>query len=78
MLLSKVEVLSEKEIRKIDETSRQILEETGIKVYSKEAIDIYRKAGSIVDYDKMIVKIPSKLVDKSLMSLPEDFKLYSR
>lgn len=36
MKLSGVEVLSQKEISKIDQASREILEETGVKVYSRQ------------------------------------------
>ena len=60
MKLSCAEVLSQKEISKIDQTSREILEETGVKVYSRQVLDIFKKGGADVDYDKMTAKIPEK------------------
>lgn len=78
MELSRVEVLSNKEIIEIDGASKEILEETGVKVLSKEVLDIYEEGGGQVDYDNMIVKIPEKLVNKSVESAPSEYKLYSR
>jgi len=51
--LSKVEVLSNKEIIEIDEASKEILEETGVMVLSEEVLKIYEKGGAKVDYDNM-------------------------
>jgi len=78
MKLTKAEVLSEKEIKMIDDASMEILEEAGIKVYSSKIMEIYKKAGAIVDNDNMIVKIPAKLTKKCLDLAPSQYKLYSR
>ncbi|MBM3701279.1 MAG: hypothetical protein FJW68_10280 [Actinobacteria bacterium] len=78
MKLNKAEVLSQKEIKMIDEASREILEDTGIKVYSSPVLDIYKNGGAAVDYENRIVKIPSSLIDKSLKAAPSNYKLYSR
>jgi len=76
--LSQTEVLSMEEVKSIDETSKEILEETGVKVFSQVALKVYEKAGCKVDYDKGIVKIPSKLTERCMKSAPSEFKLYSR
>lgn len=78
MKLSGVKVLSDDEIRKIDEASKEILEDTGVLVLSEDVLRIYEKGGAKVDYDKKIVKIPERLVEKSLKSLPSEFRLYNR
>lgn len=78
MKLNQAQVLSVEEIKKIDETSKEILEETGVKVYSANALKIYEKAGCKIDYEKEIVKIPVKLVEKCIKSSPPEFKLYNR
>ena len=78
MKLNQTEVLSNEEIRKIDETSKEILEETGVKVLSENALDIYKQAGCKVDYDRKIVKVPSKLVERCIKSCPSEYKLFSR
>ena len=76
--LSKVEVLSNKEIIEIDSASKEILEETGVKVLSEEALKIYESGGAKVDYDNMIVRIPEKLAQRCIDSAPSEYKLYSR
>ena len=78
MKLSRVEVLSDKEIKEIDESSKEILEETGVMILSEEVLKIYEKGGAKVDYDNKIVKIPEKLINKCIESAPSEFKLFSR
>jgi trimethylamine--corrinoid protein Co-methyltransferase len=78
MRLSRSEVLSSNEIEKIDSASKEILEETGVKVLSKGVLDIYKKGGAKVDYENKIVKIPEKIVDECIESAPSEYKLYGR
>ncbi|MCL4377339.1 MAG: trimethylamine methyltransferase family protein [Actinobacteria bacterium] len=78
MKLNQTEVLSIEEVKKIDETSKEVLEEEGIKIFSKDALDIYKKSGCEVDYNNNIVKIPYRLVEKCIKSSPSEFKLYGR
>ncbi|MHB1345883.1 MAG: trimethylamine methyltransferase family protein [Candidatus Humimicrobiaceae bacterium] len=78
MRLDQTEVLSLKEIKLIDATSKAILEETGVKIFSRKALDVYNKAGCLVDYDNNTVKIPTKLVEKCIASSPSEISLYSR
>ena len=61
MKLSRVKVLSDEEIKEIDESSKEILEETGVMVLSEEVLKIYEKGGAKVDYNNKIVKIPVTL-----------------
>jgi trimethylamine--corrinoid protein Co-methyltransferase len=78
MRLSRSEVLSSNEIEKIDSASKEILEETGVKVLSEGVLDIYKKGGAKVDYENKIVKIPEKIVDECIESAPSEYKLYGR
>jgi len=78
MKLNQAEVLSVEEIKKIDETTKEILEEVGVKVCSIDVLKIYEKAGCKVNYEKEIVKIPSKITERCLESAPSEFKLYNR
>jgi trimethylamine--corrinoid protein Co-methyltransferase len=78
MRLSRSEVLSSNEIEKIDSASKEILEETGVKVLSEKVLDIYKKGGAKVDYENKIVKIPEKIVDECIKSAPSEYKLYGR
>jgi trimethylamine:corrinoid methyltransferase-like protein len=46
----KVKVLDEREILKIDQASRALLMEVGVQVPHAESLEIYKKAGAIVDF----------------------------
>lgn len=78
MELSKTEVLSVKEIEMIDDASKEILQETGIKVLSTDVLEIFKRGGCDVNFDNLTVKIPIKVIESCLKSFPAEFKLYSR
>jgi trimethylamine--corrinoid protein Co-methyltransferase len=71
-------VLSDQEIVQIHEASINILETSGVLVYSKKALDLLNSKGAIVDYDKKLVRIPRKIVDSCLKSVPKMIDLYDR
>jgi trimethylamine--corrinoid protein Co-methyltransferase len=71
-------VLSEQEIVQIHEASINILETSGVLVYSKKALDLLNSKGAIVDYDKKLVRIPRKIVESCLKSVPKMIDLYDR
>lgn len=78
MKFKKFEVLSEAEIVNIHEASINILENTGIMVYSKKVLDLLSEKDAIVNYDNMVAKLPRSLVEDCLKTLPEKFHLYDR
>ncbi len=71
-------VLSDHEILQIHEASVWILENTGISIYSKKALDFLNSKGARVDYDKKLVKIGRKMVESCLKSLVKTIDLYDR
>jgi trimethylamine--corrinoid protein Co-methyltransferase len=71
-------VLSDNEIIRIHEASINILENTGILIYSKKALDLLNSRGAIVDYDKKMAKIPGKMVEKCLKTIPKTIDLFDR
>lgn len=71
-------VLSDHEILQIHEASVWILENTGISIYSKKALDFLNSKGARVDYDKKLVKIGRKIVESCLKSLVKTIDLYDR
>lgn len=75
---SYVEVLSKEEISFIDQESRRILEECGIKILHSECLDILEQIGCKADRVSSIVKIPSNIVQKAIDTTPETFSLYGR
>lgn len=71
-------VLSDQEIVQIHEASINILETSGVLVYSKKALDLLNSKGALVDYDKRLVRIPRKIVESCLKSVPKTIDLYDR
>ena len=71
-------VLSDHEINQIHEASIDILENTGVRIYSKKVLDLLNDKGAIVDYDKKLAKLPQRLVEACLKSVPKTFDLYDR
>ncbi len=70
--------LSEGEIEAIHNATLQVLENTGVKVMSKRALDILRDAGAKVDYGKNLVTIPRNLVEEALRRAPKTIKYCAR
>jgi trimethylamine--corrinoid protein Co-methyltransferase len=70
------QVLDTQEILQIDCASREILETIGIKIDLKRARDILRDAGSSVDEDSHIARIPASLIDRALQTAPPHFTVY--
>jgi trimethylamine--corrinoid protein Co-methyltransferase len=55
----------------IHNASLQVLEKTGIKVMSKPALDILKKAGAKVDYETNHASIPRNAVEEALKMAPK-------
>ncbi len=73
-----INFLLEGEIKAIHNASLQVLENTGIKVMSKKALDILKKAGARVDYETNHVTIPRDLVEEALKRAPKIIKYCAR
>jgi trimethylamine--corrinoid protein Co-methyltransferase len=78
MKLSEITVLDEKEIQMIDEASRKVLTDIGVLVKSEKILKLLSEKGADVDFDKKIVKVSNKIIDKSLGSAPRTIKVYYR
>lgn len=74
----RLRLLSEEDIKLIHEKALYILENTGVKFESKEALDILKEKGAVVDYDKNVAKIKPQMVDDAVKKAPTGFKLYTR
>ena len=53
--------LSPAGVKEIHDTSLRLLENVGMEVNCKEALDIFKEKGAKVDFDKRIVKIPREM-----------------
>ena len=78
MLLEKIKVLSDSDVSKIHAASVEILEKTGIKVYSEKTLDLLEQGGAVVDREAKTAKFSEKLIDDCLKSAPREFVLYDR
>lgn len=73
-----INFLRDSEIEAIHDASLRVLEKTGIKVMSKEALDILINAGAIIKDDSGHVTIPRNLVEDALELAPKTIKLCAR
>jgi trimethylamine---corrinoid protein Co-methyltransferase len=81
--ISKVEgfglnMFSENELFDIHCGTLEVLEHTGIKVCSKEALDIFAAGGAEVDFSSGVVKLPSYIVEDAIRSAPSSILLAGR
>ena len=73
-----LQIVSPDEVRRIHETSLDILCEVGCVYYSKRALDVLADAGAEVDYETTVAKLPPALVERALATLPHRFTLGGR
>jgi trimethylamine--corrinoid protein Co-methyltransferase len=76
--LEKLKILSEGEIEKIHENSLEILEKTGVYIYSEEALKTFAGLGLQVELQSQIVKFPRNVVTECLKKIPKEIALYNR
>jgi len=69
--------LSDEQIEKIHAASLEILERIGVQLDLQEAVDILKKAGAKMTEDGL-VHVPSKIVEKALMTAPKEVTLHNR
>jgi len=72
----KLELLTVDLIDRILDEAFQLMQKPGIKVQSAEARDLLSEAGAMAEGD--VVKIPEKIIRKSLETVPAEFHLYDR
>jgi trimethylamine--corrinoid protein Co-methyltransferase len=70
-------VLSDDQIEQIIYAALEILQETGTRVYEKEALEMLRSAGCVIKDDNLVF-IPSALVENSLKTLPSRIAVAGR
>ena len=70
--------LSPEDVRKIDQTSRLILERVGIRILEQNYLDILKAAGAIIDQSDQKVRFEGSWLDEVLARAPSQFVLHSR
>ncbi|HJQ14450.1 MAG TPA: trimethylamine methyltransferase family protein [Anaerolineales bacterium] len=72
----KLTLLTDELIERILEEAYQLLLKPGIKVQNPEARQLLGDAGSQIEEETQVVKIPAQIVKKALESVPHEFYLY--
>lgn len=70
--------LGEGDVRRIVDTAFEILDKSGMAVYSPTAFEAFRAAGAQCDEETQIVRLPRGLVEDAIASNPSSITLYSR
>ena len=71
-------VLSKEDLKAIHWATLDVLERTGVKVYSDKCLKILDEAGCKVDYKDQTALIPSDVVEEALIGKKRAFRLYAR
>ncbi len=71
-------LLTNQQIEMIHERALYILDQTGVKFDSEEALKILKENGADVDFVHQIVKFPPQMVIDALQRVPETIQLYDR
>jgi trimethylamine--corrinoid protein Co-methyltransferase len=74
----KGEVLNESELEILKGKTLYLLEEVGVHLPSRKALDIFAGCGARVDMEKETVRIPADLVKKAMSTAPRSFVLGGR
>jgi trimethylamine--corrinoid protein Co-methyltransferase len=70
-------ILSHSKLDAIHDASMQILEQTGVRVHSEEAVALLADAGAHVTADAL-VKVPAHLIDWAVSASPTNVTIYDR
>lgn len=73
-----MELLTPEQMDRLHATSMRILSDLGIRVMGSTVMDLFARAGAIVDRDASTVRIDESLVTEALRTVPRSFTLTSR
>ena len=66
-------ILSNSDLDALHEATLQLMEDYGLQMHGKEALDILAGAGCEVDYENDRVKFPRNLVNEAIELCPAEF-----
>jgi trimethylamine--corrinoid protein Co-methyltransferase len=75
-LQPKIQLIDQDTIDQILAEAFQLLMEPGVKVQSRQALELLAQAGATLDFEQEVAKIPENLVRTALASVPAEFDLY--
>jgi trimethylamine--corrinoid protein Co-methyltransferase len=70
--------LTEQDVPKIASAALDVLEKSGMLVYSDDGLEALRKAGANVDEGSRVVRFPRSMVEDAIDSNPSSITLFSR
>ena len=73
-----LEVLTEDQVRQIHLTALRVLEEVGLWLPCREALELFDDAGARVNFAAQTVRIPAHLVEACRKRIPPRFTWYAR
>jgi len=74
----RLEILSDKDVRRIHTATLDVIESIGVRFPSKKALDILEAHGATVDRNSHIAKIPGHVVEAALKLAPPTYTLAAR
>lgn len=72
------ELLNPEQMDQLHATSMRILSEAGIRVMGDNVMDVFERAGAIVDRDTKTIRMDESIVSEALKTVPHEFTLTSR
>lgn len=75
---SPMQMLDQERMEVLHRSSMRILSELGIRVMSTRAMDLFEKAGALVDRENQTIRIDETLVKEALRTAPRRFTLTGR
>jgi trimethylamine---corrinoid protein Co-methyltransferase len=73
-----IEILTPEQVERILNAAFRILAEDGLEIRNEVALEIYRKAGCLVDDTTQVVRIGRDIVEAMLAHVPASFVLHAR
>ncbi|MCK8827276.1 trimethylamine methyltransferase family protein [Natroniella acetigena] len=70
--------LDQNQMDLIHQKTLDILEEVGVRVENKKALELFDEKGAEVDFDEEIVKLPNSMVEDAIDTAPSKVILYGR
>ncbi|KUO48915.1 MAG: trimethylamine methyltransferase [Desulfitibacter sp. BRH_c19] len=77
MIKSRVNAITQEQIKQIHNSACEILEDAGVVVHHDEALELLKSAGCVVENSNRVY-IPTGLVEKSISTVPSRVTLYDR
>jgi trimethylamine--corrinoid protein Co-methyltransferase len=71
----KVSILEDDEISQINQNSRSVMENVGVRFPSEKALNLFAEVGAQVDFETQLVKIPPDLLEKYLATSPRSYTM---